>query len=161
MRGSRGQSLLEAGEAGPSGKAERFTQPTTQARIGLSCKLPRAIFFLAARSSTRIVAGWSGLALPFCKRQTAAKPGTSREWPPPPTCDLILRRSLMRVWVGRWAAAALFIARSMVDAVGILKTQVLLPTYSMSNSLMLSKGGPSALKGLFYIPTMEIGRASC
>src|SRR2546421_8775524 len=156
MRGSHEQSLLEAGAAGPSGKVERFTQPMTQVRIGLSSKLLRAIFFLAARSSTRIVVGWSELALPFCKRQTAAKPGMSRDCPTQLTCDLILRRSLMRVWVGRWAAAAQFIARSMVDAVGILKSQVFMPTYSMSNSLMLSKGGPSAVKALFYIPTMAV-----
>src|SRR6266850_7391300 len=80
----------------------------------------------------------------------------------PLTCDSIPHRSLMRVWVGPLEAAAPFIVRSMVAAVGILKSQGLMPTYSMSNSLMLSKGGPSVSKGLFYIPTMAgcIGRAS-
>src|SRR6267378_4479290 len=152
MRGSREQSFLAADAAGPSVKAERFTQPPTQARTGSSCKGPRAILLLAAASSTRIGAGWSERALLFCKRPTAAKPGTSPNCQMPQRCDLILRRSLMRVSVGPWAAAEPFIARSMVDAVGILKSQVLMPTYSMSNSLMLSKGGPSALKGLSYEP---------
>src|SRR6266550_754106 len=125
MCGSREQSFRAADAAGPSGKAERCTQPTTQAKIGSSCKLRLAICFWAAHSSMRILVGWLERALLFCKRQTAAKPGMSRDCPTPLKCDLILRRLLMRVWVGPWAVAAPSIARSMVDAPGILKSQVL------------------------------------